>query len=227
MTMVVSQKIPMEIGIFCYTIYMAEILTFSELAKKVVNAAPKHRQRMIAIDGGGAGKTTFASCLQNEIAGSFIVKIDDFYRPPQLRSPIVSTQTINPNFDWDRFRTLVLEAIKNNNPVCYQLYDFKIGTLSGNIVQVPRDATIIVEGVWSLQQAFMDFYDYRIWLEAPAETRLERGMLRDGEGMRKEWEQEWIPADQYYQKTSKPHLHADCVVDSANSDFKSNRIVLK
>src|SRR4051812_11771434 len=104
---------------------MAEIITFSELTKKVVNAVPKHRQRIIAIDGGGgAGKTIFATCMQKEIAGSFIVKIDDFYRPPQLRTPLISTQVINPNFDWDRFRTLVLEAVKKDKGIIYQLYDF-------------------------------------------------------------------------------------------------------
>lgn len=206
---------------------MTKTLTFSELAKQIINAPHKHRQRLIAIDGGGgAGKTTFATCLQKEIAGSFIVKIDDFYRPPQLRTPLQSTKIINPNFDWDRFRTLVLEAVKNDAGIRYQLYDFAAGTLSGEIIHVPPDATIIVEGVWSLQQAFIDFYDYRIWLEAPAATRLERGVLREGEEMRQVWEQEWIPIDEHYQKTYKPQLKADCVIDSVNSDFQKDKIVL-
>ena len=127
---------------------MTEILNFSEFAKKILETSHKHRQRIIAIDGGGgSGKTTFASYLQKEIAGSYVVKIDDFYRPPQLRTPIVSTNVINPNFDWDRFRTLLLEAVKNDEDSRYQLYDFGAGTLSGEVIRVPRDATIIVEGV--------------------------------------------------------------------------------
>lgn len=206
---------------------MAEVITFSKLAQQITSTPSKHNQRLVAIDGGGgAGKTTFATKLQKEIAGSFIVKIDDFYRPPQLRIPITSTEIINPNFDWSRFRTLVLDAIKEDRVIQYQLYDFTKGTLTGPTITVPRDATIIVEGVWSLQEDFINFYDYRIWLEASAETRLERGILRDGEGMRKEWEQEWIPADQYYQKTLKPHLKADYVIDSGNSDFQNDKIVL-
>jgi uridine kinase len=206
---------------------MSNVLTFRELLRRITSLPPKHRQRLIAIDGGGgAGKTTFAARLQKETTGSYIVKIDDFYRPPPLRSPLVSTQVINPNFDWDRFRTLVLEAAKNNKDISYQLYDFKKGTLSGKVVRVPQDATIIVEGVWCMQTAFVDFYDYRIWLEAPADIRLERGVLRDGEEMRQEWEREWIPIDEYYQEMQKPQLRSDCIVDSHSSDFQNDKIVV-
>lgn len=206
---------------------MINVLTFGELSKKIINLPTKHRQRIIAIDGGGgAGKTTFAEELQKEIPGSFIVEVDDFYRPPQLRTPLPSTKVINHNFDWDRFRTVVLEVVKSNRDVRYQLYDFKKGTLSGKVLSVPRDATIIVEGVWSLQKAFIDFYDYCIWLEAPAEMRLQRGLSRDGEDKRQIWEQEWVPIDEYYKETQKPHLQANIVVDSANSDFKNDKILL-
>jgi uridine kinase len=206
---------------------MPKVFTFTQLSQEILKSPSKHRQRLIAIDGGGgAGKTTFATCLQKQITGSFIIKIDDFYRPPQLRSPVVSTQTINPNFDWDRFRTTVLEAIKNNRDVSYQLYDFQLGTLSGKTITIPANAPIIVEGVWSMQTAFINFYDYLIWLEAPAEMRLQRGVLRDGEDMRQIWEQEWIPIDKYYRETQKPYLQANHIIDSENSDFLNDKIVI-
>jgi uridine kinase len=206
---------------------MEEALTFSELAKKITSLPHKHRQRIIAIDGGGgAGKTTFASCLQKEIPGSRIVKVDDFYLPPQLRAPVLSMDVINPNFDWDRIRRLVLDAVIDDKDISYQLHDFKNGTLTGEVIQVPRDATIILEGVWSMQKAFADLYDYCIWLEAPADLRLERGVSRDGEELRQVWVDEWIPIDDSYKKTQKPHLRADLIVDSAKSDFEKDQIVL-
>lgn len=206
---------------------MSSILTFKKLVQRILATPSKHGQRLIAIDGGGgAGKTTFASCLQKEIAGSFIIIIDDFYRPPQLRSPLVPTQVINTNFDWSRFYKLVLEAGKNDTDISYQLYNTKEGTLSGGFVSVPRDATIIIEGVWSLQKIFADYYDYRIWLEAPASIRLQRGLSRDGEGMREVWEKEWIPIDERYREIEKPQLRAHCIIDSSNSDFLNDKIVL-
>ena len=202
-------------------------MTFQELAKKIQNDPKKHRQQLIAIDGGGgAGKTTFASCLQKVIPESRIVKIDDFYRPPQLRTPVLSTSELNPNFDWDRLRTLVLDAVMSNRDITYQLYDFEKGTLTGEVIHVPTSATIIVEGVWSMQGAFVDFYDYCIWLEAPAELRLERGVARDGEELRQVWVDEWIPIDDSYKKTQEPHLRADLIINSAKSDFEMDKIVV-
>lgn len=74
---------------------------------------PRHTRRLIAVDGGGgAGKTTFAKYLQKAIPKSYIVKVDDFYRPPQLRKPLLSTKVINPNFDWDRLYFSVIEAVQ-------------------------------------------------------------------------------------------------------------------
>lgn len=202
--------------------------TIESIAKIIVEVEPKYRQRIVAIDGGGgAGKTTFARRLQRAIPGSHIVKIDDFYRPPQLRVPLESTRVINPNIDWDRFRVSVLEAVRGNREIRYQLYDFARGTLSGEFVTVPPDATIIVEGVWSLQDALVGYYDYRIWLDAPADVRLERGIARDGEKLRQVWEDEWIPIDEHYRRTSQPQLRADLVVDSARTDYSKDEIVLK
>lgn len=206
---------------------MINVTTFSELAKKITASPIHNRQRLIAIDGGGgAGKTTFAACLQREIPGSVVVKIDDFYRPPQLRVPLESTKIINPNFDWDRLLTLVLEAVKNNKDISYQLYDFDKGTLSNEVIRIPKDATIIIEGVWSMQQAYTQYYDYCIWLEAPDTLRLERGVFRDGEHMRQIWEEEWIPIDEHYRMMQNPQLRADCIVDSSASDFKKDTVGL-
>ncbi len=202
-------------------------IQFSELADRITKLPLKHRQRMIAIDGGGgAGKTTFANCLQKEIPGSCIVKIDDFYLPPQLRTPVLSIDVINPNFDWDRIRKLILDAVTDDKDISYQLYDFENGTLTGEVIHVPRDATIILEGVWSMQDSFVELYDYRIWLEAPADLRLERGVSRDGEELRQVWVDEWIPIDDSYKKTQAPHLRADVIVDSARSDFERDQIVI-
>lgn len=200
-------------------------MTFKQLAQKIQINEPRHSQRLIGIDGGGgAGKSTFASYLQKEIKGSHIVRIDDFYRPPQLRSPVLPGQVINPNFDWNRLRALVFQGVKDGREIQYQLYDSAGGTLSGETVTVPRDATVIIEGVWSLQKDLIDFYDYRIWLEAPAETRLKRGLLRDGEAMREVWEEEFIPIDDRYREILRPQLDADCIVDSNKSDLLNDSI---
>lgn len=202
-------------------------MTFERLADMILRAPQKNNRRLIAIDGGGgAGKTTFAGYLQQAIPGSHVVRIDDFYRPPELRSPLNSTKEINPNFDWDRLNSLVLEPGKKNSDIVYQLYDFRSGVLSEETVEIPSGATIIIEGVWSMQEVFVDVYDYCIWIEAPENIRLQRGVTRDGEDFRKIWEDEWIPIDEYYKESQKPQDKADIIVDSCASNFAKNDIVL-
>lgn len=122
---------------------------------------------------------------------------------------------------------LLLKLCKqNNNDITYQLYDFEKGSLSGEMREIPHNATVIIEGVWSMQSAFVDAYDYCIWLEAPSEMRLERGVSRDGEDFRQVWEDEWIPVDDAHKKSQEPHLKADCVIDSARSNFEENSIII-
>lgn len=206
---------------------MATTVTFHELAQRIAGSLPRHRQKIIAIDGGGgAGKTTFSRCLYEAMPDSYILTIDAFYRPPSLRTPVSANNGTNHNFDWERFRLSVLEAVNNEEEVSYQRYDFGAGCLSPEFIHVPQDKTIIVEGVWSLQSAFLPCYDYRIWLEAPASVRLQRGVLRDGENMRQVWEEEFIPIDERYRELQSPQLQADCVVDSAASDFVKDVICI-
>lgn len=208
---------------------MTSTLAFHELAQRILVIPSKHHQRIIAIDGGGgAGKTTLAKCLHRAIPDSYILTIDAFYRPASLRTPVAVADGTNHNFDWDRFRVSVLEAVQNNDEVSYQRYQrYQRGSdsLSNEMIRIPRDTTIIVEGVWSMQEAFAPFYDYRIWLQAPASVRLQRGIRRDGEEMRKVWEEEFIPIDESYRERQSPNLSADCVVDSAASDFMKDVIV--
>ncbi len=205
-----------------------KLTTFGELAENIARIIAKYRQPLIAIDGGGgAGKTTFSNALQKAMPSSHIVRIDDFYRPEQLRVPLESTKSINPNFDWNRLQASIFDAVRENKAISYQRYDHSTGVLSNEVIQVPDSVPIIIEGVWSMQEAFLDFYHYRIWLEAPADIRLERGVKRDGEDFRETWELEWIPIDDYYRQTYKPYLKADCVINSADSDFLADKIILK
>lgn len=50
-------------------------------------------------------------------------------------------------------------------------------------------------------------------------------MSRDGEDFREVWKKEWIPIDDSYKNMQKPHLKADCIIDSVRSDFEKDYIV--
>src|SRR3989338_9754592 len=94
--------------------------SFEEFALRISALKSKHRQKLIAIDGGGgAGKSTFAKHLLEYLTHAFIIHIDDFYKGPWDYRLDHRNYEVNPLFDWDRYNREVLEPIKHEQPVTY------------------------------------------------------------------------------------------------------------
>ena len=70
---------------------------------------------------------------------------------------------------------------------------------------------VILEGVSASREAFRPFLTYSIWIETPRELRLRRGLERDGEEARAQWEQ-WMAEEDDYVRREKPQERADLVV---------------
>ena len=80
---------------------------------------------------------------------------------------------------------------------------------------VEPQGLVVVEGVCALHRMFRDAYDVRVWVEAPYETRLARGLARDGEAARATWVERWMPMEDRYVERDDPVACADLVVDGA------------
>jgi uridine kinase len=74
---------------------------------------------------------------------------------------------------------------------------------------------VVIEGVCALHRDFRDAYDLRIWVEAPREVRLARGVARDGEQSRERWENVWMPREDAYVERDDPVSSAHVVVDGS------------
>lgn len=70
---------------------------------------------------------------------------------------------------------------------------------------------MILEGVTSSRAAFRPFLTYSVWIETPSELRLRRGLQRDGDEARAQWES-WMAAEERYAATERPDEYADLVV---------------
>jgi uridine kinase len=82
---------------------------------------------------------------------------------------------------------------------------------------VPIGGMVIVEGISSIRRELADFYDFKIWIECPADLRLARGIERDGENARPIWEDYWMPEENRYWANHKPFDSAHIVVDGSGS----------
>ena len=70
---------------------------------------------------------------------------------------------------------------------------------------------LILEGVTASRDAFRPYLTYTIWVDAPADVRLARGLRRDGPGSRAQWEA-WMAAEEEYRRRERPDERADVVV---------------
>ncbi|HEY3155929.1 MAG TPA: AAA family ATPase [Candidatus Eisenbacteria bacterium] len=162
---------------------------------------PKARRTLIiAIDGyGGSGKSTLADALASGPGGATIVRTDDFARPNV------------PGWEWERMKTQVLDPLDRDLPGRYQRHDWKRDSLA-EWHSVPVGGIVIVEGVSSTRTELGRYWDLAVWVTCSYERRLARGIARDGEAKRSQWENVWMPREDEYVAAQKPEQRANWVV---------------
>lgn len=108
----------------------------------------------------------------------------------------------------------VLAPISKDEPGRYRRYDWSTDRLA-EWHDVPAEGTLIVEGVSSLRNELGRYWDFAIWVSAPYALRLERGVERDGEAMRSQWTDVWMPEEHEYFEAQRPDRRADVIVDGS------------
>ncbi|GEL99638.1 uridine kinase family protein [Cellulomonas terrae] len=147
-----------------------------DLLERALAAPPRlGGVRVIAVDGpAGSGKTTLADALGAR--GATVLHLDDLYEGwSGLEGSL-----------WPRLSAQVLEPLRRGTPGRYQRYDWYSGTFE-EWVDVPVPALLVVEGCGSARRAVDPVAVLRVWVEAPADLRLARGLARDGSDAREHW----------------------------------------
>jgi len=180
---------------------------FNEIRKSWIDK----KTRIIAIDGyGGSGKSMLADELISRDSAISVVHFDDFYKPDNNCDPYPRL----PKFDWQRLEKQVLKPLHKNINSKYQRFNWHTEKLD-DWINISIGGIIIIEGVYTMNSKLLKYYDYKIWVDCPLETRLIRAKERDGGIMMDKWLNEWIPAEDNYIKIEKPYLSADLVIDGS------------
>jgi uridine kinase len=177
----------------------------------------RHATLLVGIDGrGAAGKSTLARRLERASDEIAVVEFDDFYLPLREREARVADpdREVGGNFDWRRLRDQVLAPLSKDAPASYQRYDWPTDELA-EWHTLPVGGTVVVEGNYCTRRELFDFYDYTVWIEAPHELRLERGLRRGGQDTRERWLTEWMPEEERYLEAEHPANRVDLVLDGA------------
>lgn len=162
---------------------------------------------VVAIDGGsGAGKTTLAAHIAEQMDGVAVISTDDFLAP-------LAEQTSQPGteFDWRRLKEQVLLPLAKKQPIDYWRYDRNEPTMQQWLHVTPQ-RIVIIEGSYSSRLELASYYDVKIWLDAPEHVRLARMVEKDGEHMRCYWQQ-YLPKETAYMASYLPQHYAEMVID--------------
>jgi uridine kinase len=165
----------------------------------IAAARPARGFTVVGIGGhGGSGKSTLARAIIEEIVGAQIIATDAFW-----------TGSV---FDLDRLRTEALDPLLAGRAATFSTWDWA-QRRPGGMQTVTPSGVVVVEGVCALHQMFRDDEHVRIWVDAPAEVRLARGVARDGEAMRSTWTDVWMPNETAYVERDRPIGCAHLVLD--------------
>ncbi|WP_119065937.1 AAA family ATPase [Rubrobacter indicoceani] len=173
--------------------------TFSGLARRIRASAPRlGATQVVCVDGpSGSGKTTFAARLAAQMVCP-TVHLDDLY--PGWNGLADSTSKL---VEW------VLEPLLEHRPARYRRFNWDLGRYA-EWHSVPECGTLIVEGVGS--GAARGYPVFLIWVEAPRDLRMKRGIERDGEAFRPHWER-WADQELRMFDEARTRERADLLVD--------------
>ena len=151
---------------------------------------------LVGIGGrGGSGKSTLA----RSIPGAQVVGTDEFWDGSE--------------FDLGRLDEEVIRTLLAGGTARFHGFDWAAGRPHAEERCVLPQGIVVIEGVCALHRRFRDAYDVRIWVDAPYEVRLARGIERDGDEARRIWEQRWMPSEERYIARDDPipsaHLRLD------------------
>ena len=200
-----------------------EFAAYWEILAKVQRlSARKPGPFVVAVDGGsGAGKSTFASLLKNELDAT-LIPLDDFFSadiPDSQWDEFSVEERLNRVFDWRRLRENAIEPLLAGKPAKWHPFDFQSGLrpdgtygMNVNPIEMSPAKVILVEGAYSAHPALADLIDLAILMDVPIEERHARLETREDKDFLAKWHQRWDSVERYYFNEVRPRNSFDLVV---------------
>ncbi len=155
--------------------------SLTELAGLLPLDGAADRTAVLAIDGpSGSGKSTLAGRLTST------------FRATGRSVALVHMDDLCPGWDGlgrapAKLLTWVLEPLSRNDAARYRRFDWMADRFA-EWHQLPQADLVIIEGVGAGAAVVAPHLDLLLWIEAPLTLRFERGIARDGDAYRPQWE---------------------------------------
>jgi cytidylate kinase len=175
-----------------------------EIAARLLAELPRcGSTRLVCIDGpAGSGKTTLAGALGVWLDGAPVVHMDDLYEgwAQPLGDPLAA-----------RVEAWLLIALAAGLPGMHPRFDWALGRYA-EWVTVPAAPVVILEGCASASARIRPRASLVVWVEAPIDVRLARGVQRDGPALEGQW-RDWQVREEVHFADDGTRSAASVLVD--------------
>ena len=155
--------------------------------------------RLICVDGpSGSGKTTLAEEIAMLEPSARVVHMDDLFEG-WSGLPTVDAQLGG-----------LLHPLATGQPGGYRRFDW-VRDAYAEWVEVSPTPLLVLEGVGAGSLAVADLVTVLVWIEAPRDVRMSRGIERDGEAYAPYWEA-WAVGEQAHFAEHRTRERADLVL---------------
>jgi hypothetical protein len=184
---------------------IAELLAWSTHDKKPTLGST----RLVCIEGrAGSGKTTLGRALRDaagQLGTSRLLHMDDMYE---------GWEGLDRDLT-ERIDRLLVEPLRHGRPGRYRRFDWALDRFA-EWHDVDAVDTLVLEGVGSGSSAYDDAITLLVWVEAPAQLRLDRGVDRDSPAVLPRWRR-WMEQEDALFASERTRDRADLLVDGTGS----------
>jgi uridine kinase len=160
--------------------------------------------RLVCVDGpAGSGKTTLADAVLRREPAAAVVHMDELFEGWD-GLPTVDAQL-----------TTLLYPLAEGRPGTYRRWDWHTSRWA-DLVEVAPAPLLVLEGVGSGSLVAEPFTTVLVWVEAPHDLRMRRGIERDGEAFAPYWER-WAAAEAEHYARHRTRERAHLVLDGVGS----------
>ncbi|ROR91220.1 4-amino-4-deoxy-L-arabinose transferase [Nocardioides aurantiacus] len=167
--------------------------------------------RLLCVDGpAGSGKTTLATAVAAATPGAAVVHLDDLLE------------------GWDGLARVadhleaLLRPMADGGAGRHRRWDWHADRWGGT-VEVPPSPLLVVEGVGSGAPRCADLTTLLVWVEAPHDLRLRRGLDRDGDAFAPHWER-WARQEATLFARDRTRERADLRVDGRDGSVPADSL---
>ncbi|MDP6968990.1 MAG: (d)CMP kinase [Gammaproteobacteria bacterium] len=191
------------------------MITCDQLLQKLRHLYHKKQHQpvfIVAIDGyAGAGKSTLAAWLAQQLPASQIIALDDFYRPlsSEQRQQLCAEAAVQAYVPTQYIVNQVLRPLCQGQAATWQALDWLTQDLSPIKQVLPQDV-VIMDGVFSTHKHFMPWVDATIMVSTPIVTCQHRVVSRPQPDT--VWMDHWQAAEAWFHRQYNTQDQADWVI---------------